>query len=213
KITGGKDLESDTERIDRFKEFIKSFFRSTLNGIRYAVKTTPGVKDYYVYDNVDPYTGSENPGWINVLLSDGTNTVSNSVLEAVRTKINGIEGDPENTGYRAGGTRLYVGKLLIQAINIFYEIDIKDDSDLEDSIVKTLVETAIINYVNGLKSGNDVILDSVKAYGRTAHPDFYKIRTPGINTDIVVNNGYVPKIGGSGGGVIICNKINRVKVL
>lgn len=211
-VTGGTDGETDAERAARFSDFIKSFYRATLNGIRYAVRTTPGVKDYYVFDNIDPVTSAENPGWINILLSDGTNSVSESVIQAVRDKVNGITGDPVLTGYRAAGTQLFVGKLQIQPVNVFYELDVKSDTDYTDTILKRQVETAIINYVNGLKNSQDVLLDSVRAFGLTANPDIIKIRILGMTGDISVKTGYVPKIGGSGGGSIICNSITRILV-
>lgn len=209
-IIGGNDGETDSERAERFMDYVKSFYRSTLSGIRYAVRTTPGVKDYYVFDNVDPVTNQESPGWINILLSDGTNTVSESVIQAVRDRINGIEGDSDYPGYRAGGTRLSVSKLNIVPVNIFYEIEIDENSDSTDAMVISAVNTAIMNYVNGLKNGQDVLIDTVKAVGLTATNNIYRIKILNFYNDIQVNAGVVPKIGGSGGGTILCNKIERV---
>ncbi|MBM9499739.1 baseplate J/gp47 family protein [Leptospira sp. 201903071] len=208
-ISGGTDQETEEERLIRWQEFVNNLGRSTLAGILSGVKSVSGVVDCYVTENLNPNNGQSETGWINIYVSDGTSNTAPTIIQTVTDKIKGILGTPE-FGYKAGGTRLFVGNLSVQPISFHYELDVLISTQLSDAQFKTLVELAISNYVNKLRNGDDVIFDRLKGAGINAHPDIQRIRFVGISTDIVVPLGSVPKIGGSGGGSIICDLINRI---
>lgn len=208
-ISGGTEIESEQSRQARWKDFINNLARSTMSGIRSGVKTVAGVVDSYVTENINPYTGDPETGWINIYVSDGTAVVSPAILQAVEDRISGVLGTDE-LGYRAGGTRLYVSTIAVQAININYELDVLDSSLLTDPQIEALASIAITKYVNRQPNGGDVLLDLVKSAGISAHPDFLRIRLVGLVSDISVPDGSVPKIGGTGGGTITCSLIARI---
>lgn len=208
-IAGGTDQETEEARQARWQEFINNLARSTLAGIRAAVKSVPGVVDSFVTENINPYTGDPETGWINVYISDGTSMVDPAIISAVQAKINGIEGTSE-FGYRAGGTTLFVGNILIQPINVDYELDVLITSSVSNSTFEFLVNAAISNAVNRLTSGADVLLDLMRAAGLNAHPDILRIRFITPVSDVSVPSGSLPKIGGTGGGTITNSLINRI---
>ncbi|WP_243394826.1 baseplate J/gp47 family protein [Leptospira adleri] len=208
-ISGGTDQETEEERLIRWQEFVNNLGRSTLAGILSGVKSVSGVVDCYVTENLNPINGQSETGWINIYVSDGTSNTAPTIIQTVTDKIKGILGTSE-FGYKAGGTRLFVGNLLIQSISFHYELDVLISTQLSDAQFKVLVEQAISNYVNKLRNGEDVIFDRLKGAGINAHPDIQRIRFVGISTDIVVPLGSVPKIGGNGGGSIVCDLINRI---
>ncbi|MCW7467515.1 baseplate J/gp47 family protein [Leptospira levettii] len=208
-ITGGTDQETEESRQARWQEFITNLARSTLSGIRSAVRSVPGVVDSFVTENINPYTGDPETGWINVYISDGTGSVDPLIVTAVRNKIDGIEGTDE-LGYRAGGTTLYVGNILTQAINVDYELDVLLTSSVSNATFKSLVETSISNAVNRLSNGSDVLLDLMRAAALNSHPDILRIRFLTPSSDVSVPSGALPKIGGTGGGTITNSAINRI---
>lgn len=208
-ISGGTEIESEQSRQARWKDFINNLARSTLSGIRSGVKTVPGVVESYVTENINPYTGDPETGWINIYVSDGTAIVNPTILTAVENRISGILGT-EELGYRAGGTRLYVSSILVQPVNITYELDVLDSTLLTDPQITAFADDAIMKYVNRQPNGGDVLLDLVKAAGVSAHPDFLRIRLIGLVSDISVPDGSVPKIGGTGGGTITNSLIARI---
>lgn len=208
-IAGGTDQETEESRQVRWQEFINNLARSTLSGIRAAVRSVPGVVDSYVTENINPYTSAPETGWINVYISDGTSLVDPGIVTAVQNKINGIEGTGE-LGYRAGGTTLFVGNILIQAVNVDYELDVLTTSAVSNSTFTALVNAAISNAVNRLTSGSDVLLDLMRAAGLNAHPDILRIRFVTPVADVSVPVGSLPKIGGTGGGTITNSVISRI---
>ncbi|MDI7165966.1 baseplate J/gp47 family protein [Leptospira santarosai] len=208
-ISGGTDQETEEERLIRWQEFVNNLGRSTLAGILSGVKSVSGVVDCYVTENLNPSNGQPETGWINIYVSDGTSNTAPAIIQTVTDKIKGIPGTAE-FGYKAGGTRLFVGNLLVQPISFHYELDVLISTQISDTQFKVLVEQAIANYVNKLRNGGDVIFDRLKGAGINAHPDIQRIRFVGISNDFVVPLGSVPKIGGSGGGSIVCDLINRI---
>lgn len=208
-ISGGTDKETEEERLIRWQEFVNNLSRSTLAGILSGVKSISGIVDCYVTENINPNSGQPETGWINIYVSDGTSNTAPNILQTVRDKISGLL-NSSDFGYKAAGTRLFVSNLNIQPISFNYELDVLISTQLSDSQLISIVSQSFANYVNRLRNGEDVIFDRLKGVGINAHPDIQRIRFVGLSSDIVVSSGSVPKIGGSGGGTIVCNLINRI---
>ena len=209
-IQGGTDGETEFERSERFQDFIRSLSRSTLDGISYGVSTVQGVKDFLVTENVDPYSGYDSPGWINVYLSDGTNLIDPVVVQAVKDKINGVLGDPNNTGYRAAGTRLFVGTIQIVPVNITYSMQVYETSEITDDQYEVFASAEIGRYINSLFNGQDVILDTVRSFALLSATDIHRVIIETPSSDIAIQHGHVARVGGALGGTITLSGIERI---
>ncbi|WCL51430.1 baseplate J/gp47 family protein [Leptospira sp. GIMC2001] len=208
-ISGGEGEESDEKREIRFQGYIQNLARSTLDGIRNAVLSIPGVVEAFVDENKNPYTGAPETGWVLVYISDGTALVSSELIDTVFDIINGVV-NSSDVGYKGGGVQLFVGTIEIEPINVDYELDVLDTSALTDEQVESISTIAISNYVNRLKNGNNVVYDLLWAAGLSSHPDFQRIRFNTPTADVSVPTGKIPKIGGTGGGTIACTTIVRI---
>jgi len=208
-IEGGEGEESDEAREVRFQDYIQNLARSTLGGIRAAVLSIPGVVEAYVEENINPLSGVPETGHVNIYISDGTSSVSPTLIQTVFDTIQGVV-QSNDFGYKGAGVELFVGTIEIQAINVDYEIDILDSSGLTDEQVEAIASTAIAQYVNRLSNGDNVVFDLLRSNGLASHPDFVRLRLINPIADIDVPSGKIPKIGGSGGGTIVCSAVFRI---
>lgn len=212
-IEGGTEQETEEEREARFQDFINNLARSTLNGIRSGALSVNGVIEAYVTENVNPISGDPETGWIVISISDGSGSPPGSLLTEVAKVIDGDITDPANyPGYRAAGTKpAYVQAIQIEPIDLDIDIDILDSTTLTDPEIETLVSGAIANYVNRLRNGQDVLLQQVSGVALAARrQELIRITFNSPGSDITVADGYVPKIGGTGGGTITVSAINRI---
>lgn len=208
-VEGGEGEESDEAREVRFQDYIQNLARSTLGGIKSGVLSIPGVVEAFVEENINPISGVEETGNVNIYISDGTSSVSPTLIQTVYDTIQGIV-QSNNFGYKGAGVKLFVGTIEIQAIDVEYEIDILDSSGLTDGQVESIASTAIAQYVNRLSNGDNVVYDLLRSNGLASHPDFVRLRLLDPTSDINVPSGKIPKIGGSGGGAIVCASVFRI---
>lgn len=209
-FTGGTEIETQEARLKRFQDFINSLGRSTLLGIYNAVISIPGVAGAVVQENVNPVTNYPEAGWINIYVSDGTSNPPPALLAEVQKVIKGDINDPDNyPGYAAAGTILYVSGINVTGITIIYELVLRADSQLSDTEAISLGNSAIVNYVNTLPLGQDVLWETLQAVGLTAHPDFLKINVTTPPADIIIPASSLPRIGGTSGGTITCILLPR----
>lgn len=200
---GGTDQESEESRLARFQSFINSLGRSTIQGIKFAVNSIPGVVGSVVEQNINPFTRIPETGWINIYVSDGTVSPPLTLLNLVEKTIVGDPNDPANfPGYSAGGTLVYVTSVNVVALNCSCQVVIADGSSLLDVEAEVIILNAINSYVNTLPLGQDVLFDTLKAKIITSHPDILKVIMLEPLADVSIPFSSLPRIGGSSGGVV-----------
>ncbi|PJZ51516.1 baseplate J/gp47 family protein [Leptospira adleri] len=216
-FAGGTNIESEENRLRRFRNFIVSLGRSTPLGIYTAATSIPGVAGIQLTTNVNPYSGAFEIGWINLYISDGTSNPPESLLNLVQKTIEGDLNDPENfPGFAAAGTFVAVFRIPVLGITVKFDLQIQNGSQLSNEQALDIAKNQLTLYLNTLPVGFDVLLKQVEGTILKAHPDFYKVSiiefygklasdpvpfplpTP---SDISVPSIDLPRTGGSSGGI------------
>jgi Baseplate J-like protein len=187
-----------------------SLGRSTVRGIQAGALSVPGVVGAQVTSNINPFTGTLEPNWVAVYVTDGTSAPPASLLTEVRRVIEGDTTDPVNyPGYAAAGARVFVGAINVTPVNLVYELWILDESPLTEVQARSLLEAAVTSFVNTQPPGRDIVHAQLIARALGASGDFYTVQfsPPG---DLVVPASTLARIGGTGGGTITCTAVHRV---
>ncbi|RHX90259.1 phage baseplate protein [Leptospira yasudae] len=217
-FAGGTNLESEENRLKRFRNFIISLGRSTKLGIYTAATSIPGIAGVQLTTNCNPYSGAFEIGWINLYVSDGTSNPPQSLLDLVQKTIEGDLKDPENyPGFSAAGTQVAVFRIPVFGITVKFKLQIQKESQLKDEDALNIAQNQITVYLNTLPVGYDVLLKQVEGTILKAHPDFYRViieefygklasdpvpNPVPLNSDVVVPSTYLPRTGGTSGGSI-----------
>ncbi len=202
-IVGGTDEESDIDRLSRWQVYIQGLGRSNVAGILTGLSTIPGIVDYVLVTNVNPYTNLPEDNWINCYVSDGTPTPSPTFIQLVYDTIAGKISDPTTyPGYAAANANVYVSGITLQAVDVTFTITVLVSSVLTNGEALAIANNAAITYVNTLPVGQDVLYDQLKASILKAHPDFLKCQVLVPAGDVSIVTTSKARLGGSGGGTL-----------
>ena len=153
-FTGGRDKETDDEFRSRIKLTLRALMTATLPAIRDRVRAVPGVQDVIVEENVtmNDYReqGGLPPKSFRVIVLGGSDiAIANAIYE---TKPAGIQsyGSKRVTVFDAGKSYdIYFDRP--EVVDIYVKV-------LVDPLVNVdLIKEMIMNYVNSLRIGEDVI--------------------------------------------------------
>lgn len=169
-FSGGSDEETDEARAARFRVYINSLSRSNVQGIAAGALSVEGVKSVTIVEYFPTM------GWITLYVDDGTGTVSEPLRLEVLKTINGDPNDPTNyPGYRAAGIQVQVLAPVVVSVPVQCDVKILTSSLSDDATIRTLVQTAIEQYINALRLGNDVVRTEVITAIHNAHPDVFDV--------------------------------------
>lgn len=167
-FSGGTNEESESERTARFRDYVTSLAKSPISGIESGVKGIEGIKSVTVSDN-DPQDG-----WVTIYADDGTGNLSSEKQTEIENVINGVKSDFANfPGYKAAGIYIQVLAPTILVINITATLSVIDDSTLTNTAAENLAITAIQNYTNALKLGNDWVKSEAVTATQNSDPAIY----------------------------------------
>jgi len=189
-FTGGTNEESDEDRISRFRLFVNSLPRSTVQGLIAGALSVDGVVSATVVEN--------NPtlGWVTIYADDGTGTLSTALKEEIEKVINGDPNDTANyLGYRPAGVLVQVLAPTVQSVDVTVDIKILDSSLSDPADLKSLAQTAIENYVNTLRLGYDVIITEIIHVIKEAHNDIYDVDVTLPAANVTITDDKVARTG------------------
>jgi len=198
--TGGTNIESDEDRIERFQTFIQGLTRTTPIGQKAGALTVYGIRSVNIKENVP------SPGWVRVYAEEGDGSLSEIKRTELLKVLKGDSFDPNNfPGYRASGIHIEV--LAPEITNITYNVTVKmlTSSDYVEVDLIDLVKTAIINYTNNLPLSYDVISSEVVTSIQNADSDIYDVIINSPTGDKVnIEEGFLAK---TNSGIIMVNVI------
>lgn len=167
-FVGGTNEESESERTARFRDYVTSLAKSPISGIESGVKGIEGVKSVTVSDN-DPQDG-----WVTIYADDGTGSLSAEKQTEIENVINGVKEDFANfPGYKAAGIYIQVLAPTLLSIDITATLSVIDESTLTNTEAETLATTAIQNYTNSLKLGNDWVKSEAVTATQNSDPAIF----------------------------------------
>jgi hypothetical protein len=169
-FTGGTSEETENERASRFRDFVTSLAKSPVSGILSGVLSIEGVKSATVLEN------TPQDGWVTIYADDGTGNLSSEKQTEIENVIKGVEDDFENfPGYKAAGIYIQVLVPTIFLINVTAALTVIDSSSLTNTEAENLAITAIQNYTNSLKLGDDWIKSEAVTAVQNSDPGIYDI--------------------------------------
>lgn len=202
-IAGGTDEESDIDRLSRWQQYIQGLGRSNVAGILTGLSTIPGIVDFVLQVNINPYTMLPEDNWVNCYVSDGTAVPSPAFLQLVYDTIAGRIDDPTNfPGYAAANANVFAGIISLQAVNVNFLLTVILGSTLTVGEALGIANNAAFTYMNNLPTGQDVLYDQLKASILKAHPDFLKCNLLVPAGDVFIVSTSKARLGGTGGGIL-----------
>jgi uncharacterized phage protein gp47/JayE len=153
--TGGQDEESETEFKTRFRQYILGLGRTNRYGITTACLSVDNVRSVSIVEHFPPIDNVWNTS---VYVDNGYGDAPADVIAAVKSIIAGV-GSYSNPGYKAVGINVRV--LAPTVVPIALELNLKIDDTVSQEAVEAEIITAMQNYINGLKIGEDVILSRI----------------------------------------------------
>lgn len=157
-ITGGRDLETETERAERFATFIRALARGTLAALEYAAQQAAVLSDAgTVIERVERVAAVEEPGHVYLYIHNGSGATS-AALVAAATRI--IEGYRDTAtqewvgGYRPAGMRVDVVAMVDRALDV--SLEIKADPALQTVATRNAIAARLSSLLRGVLSGADL---------------------------------------------------------
>ena len=178
--SGGENEESDADRAVRFQVFVQGLAKHNVIGIQSAVLNIQGIKSVSVRNNFPA------AGVVTVVADDGTGNLSGAQITEIQ-KV--LDGDPDDLvnfpGVLAAGITANVEAPTVIAVNVVISV-FRVGSTSDETEINTFVQSAIENYINTRKLGDDVVLNKIREIAMSAHPAVYDvtITTPVANTSI-----------------------------
>lgn len=179
-FSNGTEAESDDERAERFQTTVQGLHGGTVKGIEADVLAIDQIKSVTLRER-DPV-----PGTNTIIADDGTGNLSTALIDTIRTLIDGDPDDLANTpGSGVAGITYNIQAPTVVPVDVTATITrvgtISDSTELQ-----TAVQSAIEQYINTRRLGEDVVLSEIIKRAKAAHPAVYDftISVPASNTSI-----------------------------
>lgn len=194
-IETGRDVESDQEREARFSEFIASLSRGTVDACQYAVKQAVVLDaDGNRYEYVTRVGLAETPGYVRIYIYSSRGSASTALVVNGQRLIDGWRDETTGArvpGYRAGGVRVDVIKMVERAITLSIAVEMFPGFVLNPDVVQSL-DDIFSNSVRSVDPGSTLYLGTLVEL-LLAVPGVRQI-VPSTNENIIcaVNEALVP---------------------
>ena len=142
---GGTLAERESERKERFINYIKSLGRGTAEALYYALSTIPEITSISISESL--------PGIVKIYISTATGIVSDEIMNKAKEAIE---------KYRAAGVQVIITTVAKIPVDISVQIGLS--SLQSDSIIKTQVYNGIVNYLNNMKVGEDFLPNNLMGF-------------------------------------------------
>lgn len=157
--SGGSDEETWAQYFERFSEYIVGLQRTNWYGLKTAITSNELVRSCSFVEHFPPLDNIWN---ITVYLEDGSGTISPTLIQTIKEKIDG-----DNTGlngFRAPGINIqYKAPEIIEVsvtVSVSVAYDIRND-EIEQSIIGKQVSKQVQKYINGHKIGEDFFISGL----------------------------------------------------
>ena len=166
-FTTGSNEESDSERKNRWRRYIRTLSRATEDALVYGAKTskltdanneiTEYVKDAIIHELHEDQGGST--GYIDVYLWNGTNGASANLITNTTKILNGYTDDDGNRvpGYKGAGIIAVVKAVTTQSTAVTVTVTL-DNGVTISSAFEDEIEAKIGEYFSGLNIGETVYI-------------------------------------------------------
>jgi len=198
-FSGGAAEETDNQRKIRFAETVNALNAGTKNGIIAAIKGISGVRSVGMR-TAYPFKGNNT-----IVVDDGSGTISADLLESVETVLYGDPNDLKNyPGKNAEGIGYSIVAPVIVPIDIGVTVYRLANVSVELLDIKSDVQTAIEQYINTRKLGENVILSEIVRVAKNSNAAAYDVIVTSPSSNVVIDENEFSKTGsGTGGSVSV----------
>ena len=141
----GTDEESTDSVLKRFRQFVATRGRATVNAVDYAARSVPGVTGVYVYEDTGEFT---------VYAHDANGDLNPYMLNQVTNAVN---------LYRPVGIPWSVSPVIKLVKGITFEIAVTDSTLVDDSFQTGLAEY-VKKYLQSFTAGQDLVQNELTKY-------------------------------------------------
>lgn len=196
-FSGGDSQETATERQVRFSETVNALNAGTANGITVELKKISGMRSVGIRTSY-PFKGTNT-----IIVDDGTGAVSTELLTAVEKRLYGDPNDILNfPGKNAEGIGYIITAPDIVDVDLSITVYKLSTVNVENSEIRTAVQSAIEQYINTRELGVDVILTEVIRVTLSAHSAVYDAAITSPLTNVVILENEFSKTGAGTSGAV-----------
>ena len=200
-FAGGEDRESEENRAIRFQAEIQGLTRSTVLGIIASVLALDGIKSVSLRENFP------SAGQITVIADDGSGLLSAAKKIEVEKVLDGDPDDLANfPGVRSAGITANVEAPFVIPVDVVIVITRVGTLSDEDEI-QTAVQSAIEQYINTRKLGEDVIRSEIIKVAKNANPSVYDVSLTIPLANTVIDDSSLARTGSGTGASVITSLI------
>lgn len=174
-VSGGRDKESLASYFRRFTEYILGLQGGNTYSIKSRAEAVPDIQSAFVDEHFPPLSGIYN---FTVYVDDGSGSTPQSLLDFVYLVLDGNDTE-QYQGVACGGINFRVLSASLVSINVVTELDL-DPAKGDEVLVKSQAENAIINYLNSLEIGRDVLYSDINRILKNIQ-NVYNINTLTLN--------------------------------
>lgn len=202
-FSGGVDQESSNSRKTRFTEKVNGLNAGTKNGIIAAIKGITGVRSVGIRTSY-PFKGTNT-----IIVDDGTETISATLLADVEKVLYGDASDLDNyPGKNAEGIGYNIVAPVIVGVNVSIVVYRLPSINVDLSEISTDVQTAIEQYINTLSLGANVLRSAIVKIARDSNAAVYDIVINSPSSNIIIDENEFAKTGsGTGAAVVVTSAI------
>jgi len=196
-VISGADLETESERAERFTDFLASVHRGDINSLQYGAKQAKLLDEYgYVIERVMKALVIEGSGFNTIYVDNGTYDTSSNLLTQCQKLINGyVDTDGSFViGYKAAGipSTAYIATNQTQVV----ALSVTPSPGYTLEMLSTAISTAIANLIQSLNIGDTLLVKSIGlVVGSITGVLNYVITTPA--SDVIPGTGILLKLSGS----------------
>lgn len=162
-FTSGKDAESDSERKVRFRDFLQSVARGTLDSVRFAascgvVKNQSG----QVIERISRIGHLEEAGRVRIYVYGSNGLPSDALIQDAQRLIDGytLEDGTLVSGYRPTGVRVDVLRMVERHVDLFLQIRMMPGFDLTTT-VRQSIESLLVSLISETPSGGMLYIGKI----------------------------------------------------
>lgn len=198
-FAGGINKESEDQATRRFQTEIQGLHAGVEFSMEAAVLAIPDVKGVSIRKNF-PSAGQNT-----VIADDGTGALSPSLLAEIQKVLDGDPNDMENyPGFAAAGITNNVEAPTVVPVDV--TVVLTRVSTLSDETeIKNAVQTAIEQYTNSLKLGDNVVRSRIIEVSRAAHPAIYDVSLSIPATNVAISPSEIARTGSGSGAAVTVN--------
>lgn len=145
-LVSGKDIESEADRSQRFKEYIHTLQRGTSESLAYGIKQVPGVAGVYIDDNYI--------GYVRAFVHDKNGDLSEDLKTNIYKEID---------KYRAGGIEVEIRPTVKKLVNID-NIKVIYKDGINKELYDSIIETSIIGYLDNMQVSESLKFSNLLTY-------------------------------------------------